>query len=67
MEKYKNDIHNVTPNRLAQLLEEAAHRISKIPHNYKDNEETTLEVIFEAARRLRESTKPAFNHKQTEL
>lgn len=51
MDKYENDIHNATPDMLAQMVEEIARR-----HVDQDKE-----TLLEAARRLRERPKPAFN------
>ena len=53
-EKYEDDIHNVMPDRLAQMIEEIARR----------HVGTDKETLLEAARRLREREKLLFNYEQ---
>lgn len=55
-EKYEDDIHNATPERLAQMIEELARR-----HVDKDRE-----TLYEAARRLRDRQRIPFNHEAFE-
>ena len=55
-EKYEDDIHNVMPDRLAQMIEEIARR----------HVGTNKETLLEAARRLREREKLLFNYEQSE-
>lgn len=65
---YEDDLHNATPDRLAEMLEEIAQETgicskqamydgdTKIAKKYEKEEL----VLKEAARRLRERTKPTF-------
>lgn len=55
-DKYEDDIHNVTPERLAQMIEEIARR----------HVDTDKEALLEAARRIRERKEPLFNYEQPE-
>lgn len=66
MDKYEDDIHNTTGERLAQMIDEAIMRINKVPHNYKDNEELTVEVLLEAKRRILLTSRLAFNYQHPE-
>lgn len=59
MDKYEDDIHNCTNERLAEMLEFVAARINILPHEEQ-------ETVHEAARRLRfiANTRTMFNHEQ---
>lgn len=76
MEKYENDIHNVTAKRLADMVDEIANagqeNIELLSNDYPNREEIVKQiekegvVLREAARRLRERCKPACNSKRNE-
>ena len=53
-EKHEDDIHNVTSERLAQMLDQIARR----------HVDTDREAILEASRRLRERPKASFKYEQ---
>lgn len=55
-EKYEDDIHNCTSDRLAQMVEEIARR----------HVDTDKEALNEAARRLRERPNAPFNYEAFE-
>lgn len=60
MDKYENDVHNCTNPQLADLLENLANLWSFHP---KDE----LEILLEAAKRLRTKQHELFNHEQFSL
>lgn len=60
MDKYENDVHNCTNPQLADLLENLANLWSFHP---KDE----LEILVEAAKRLRTKQRELFNSEQFNL
>ena len=65
--KYEDDLHNCTPECIANMIEEIAEEAYKFAIMSKVDEEVMDAVIFEnkilyeAARRLRELQKPTYH------
>lgn len=53
--KYEDDLHNCTPEMLAEMLEQHSKGLKHFGLN------NDVEVCEEAARRLRELNKPTYN------
>lgn len=60
MDKYENDVHNCTNQQLADLLENLANLWSFHPRE-------ELEILVEAAKRLRTKQRELFNSEQFNL
>jgi hypothetical protein len=60
MDKYENDVHNCTNPQLADMLENLANLWSFHPRE-------ELEILVEAARRLRTKQRELFNSEQFNL
>lgn len=64
--KYEDDIHNATPARLTEMLEDVAECLLEYEENVTltqeecDAVEFEYELLTEAARRLRELNKPTY-------
>jgi hypothetical protein len=60
MDKYENDVHNCTNPQLADMLENLANLWSFHPRE-------ELEILVEAAKRLRTKQRELFNSEQFNL
>jgi hypothetical protein len=60
MDKYENDVHNCTNPQLADMLENLANQWSFHPRE-------ELEILVEAAKRLRTKQRELFNSEQFNL
>jgi hypothetical protein len=60
MDKYENDVHNCTHPQLADMLENLANLWSFHPRE-------ELEILVEAAKRLRTKQRELFNSEQFNL
>lgn len=72
MEKYENDIHNCTSERLAEMLENTANYLLEYEKNIRLTQEERkaaefeYKLLTEAASRLRERMRPTFNNEAFE-
>jgi hypothetical protein len=66
-DKYQDDIHNATPERLAEMLEEIANSAKQyaiqtaVNKTIMDAVVTEYNILYEAAHRIRETAKPTYN------